>query len=88
MGEGREELGQETGGGKRWCSVPRRTSCWCLVFGVFSWEGMKWVSACWPSFSQLTMAVAHLSQISELVNFYLRLLYRAVKKDIADNWSI
>lgn len=40
MGEDRAELGQETGGGKRWCSAFLiRTLRWCLVFGLFSWAG-------------------------------------------------
>lgn len=36
MGEDRAELGQETGGGKRWCSAFLiRISCRCLVLGCF-----------------------------------------------------
>lgn len=38
--------------------------------------------------SQLTVAVNHVVQISELVNFYPSFLHRAVKMNSAAYWSI
>ena len=54
------------------------------IWVIFSGRGEMGVCML-AQLSQLTVAVTHVSQVSELVNAYLSLLHRAMKMDIADN---
>lgn len=76
--------GRAGSGDRRWQKVVfcllYGISCWCLVFGLFSQEGVKRVSACWPSFlSSLWPLPIPDIRAGEL------LLHSAMKMDVADN---